>query len=130
MFGKRKQEEKRIGKIETIIGPDSEVKGTVFSKGSIRVDGIIEGGITQSDSVIVGETGIVSGDINAQTVVVAGRVQGNVNASVSIELMDDAELKGDIKTRQLSIHEGAFFEGNCTMVKKEPELMEEEASNS
>jgi len=126
MFGKKK-EEKKIGKIETIIGPDSEVKGTVFSKGSIRVDGIVDGGIVQADSVIIGETGIVNGDINAQTVVVAGRIEGNVNSAISIELLEDAELKGDIKTQQLSIHEGAFFQGNCTMVRKEvPEIKEKE----
>jgi len=124
MFGKRKEETKTIGKIETVIGPDSSVKGSVFSKGSIRIDGLVDGGVSQADAVIVGETGTVNGDINAQMLIVGGKVAGNVQVTASLDLLESGELKGDIKTPQLSIHDGAFFEGNCTMIKKEPAFQE------
>ena len=130
MFNKKNQETKSIGKIETIVGPDSEVKGTIFSKGSIRVDGIIDGGIIQADAVIVGETGVINGNVNAQMVVIGGKISGNVASSSAVEILENGELKGDIKSPQISIREGALFDGNCTMVRKEGAFEERLAQKS
>ena len=116
MFGAKKME-KKIGRIETVVGHESVITGTVSTKGSLKVDGVINGGIDQADSVIIGENGKVIGDVIAQTVIVSGETSGHIQAFVSIELMEDAKVKGDIKTAQISINEGAFFEGNVVMDK-------------
>ena len=116
MFGSGKTE-KKIGRIETVVGHESVITGTVSTKGSLKVDGIVNGGIDQADSVIVGDNGKIIGDIVAQTVIVSGEINGNVHSYISIELMEDAKVKGDIKTSQISINEGAFFEGNVVMEK-------------
>jgi cytoskeletal protein CcmA (bactofilin family) len=116
MFGSKKVE-KKIGRIETVVGHQSMIMGKVSTKGSLKVDGIINGGIEQADSVIVGENGRVIGDVTAQTVIVSGEISGNIHAFISIELMEDARVKGDIKTSQISINEGAYFEGNVSMEK-------------
>ena len=116
MFGSKKVE-KKIGRIETVVGHQSVITGKVSTKGSLKVDGIINGGIEQADSVIVGENGRVIGDVTAQTIIVSGEIAGNVHAFISIELMEDAKVKGDIKTAQISINEGAYFEGNVSMEK-------------
>ncbi len=116
MFGSKKFE-KKIGRIETVIGHESVITGTVSTKGSLKIDGLINGGIDQADAVIVGDTGKIKGDITAQTVIVSGEVEGNIHSYISIELMEEGKIKGDIKTSQISINEGAFFEGNVTMEK-------------
>lgn len=116
MFGSKKQE-KRIGKIETVIGHESVINGTVSTKSSLKVDGIINGGIEQADSVIIGETGKVKGDITAQSVLVSGEVEGNIHSFLSVDLLEDAKVIGDVKTAQISISEGAFFQGNVQMEK-------------
>ncbi len=116
MFGSSKVE-KKMGRIETVIGHESVVTGTVSTKGSLKVDGVINGGIDQADSVIVGDNGKIMGDITAQMVIVSGEIVGNVHSYISIELMEDAKVKGDIKTTQISINEGPFFEGNVVMEK-------------
>jgi len=123
MFGSKKVE-KKIGKIETVIGHESVVNGNVATKGSLKVDGIINGGIEQADSVIIGENGKVIGDINAQSVLISGEVSGNIHAYISVELMEDAKVAGDIKTSQISINEGAFFQGNVTMERSHLEEAE------
>jgi len=120
MFGSSKVE-KKIGRIETVVGLESVITGTIATKGSLKIDGVINGGIEQADSVIVGENGKIIGDVTAQTVIVSGEIAGNVHAYVSIELTEDAKVKGDIKTLQISINEGAFFEGNV-MMEKSPTL--------
>ena len=122
MFGKSNSQ-KGSSHMETVIGTDTVIQGTVSSKGSLRVDGKIEGGITEADSVVIGETGDVQGDVAARAVVVGGKVIGNITAS-SIEILTEASIHGDIKTAALAISEGANFEGNCTMTKEKQQVIE------
>lgn len=124
MFGSSKAE-KKIGRIETVVGHESVITGTIATKSSLKIDGVVNGGIEQADSVIVGENGKIIGDITAQTVIVSGEIVGNIHAYVSIELTEDAKVKGDIKTLQISINEGAFFEGNV-MMEKSPSFEDDE----
>ncbi|PIV19580.1 MAG: hypothetical protein COZ15_04690 [Elusimicrobia bacterium CG_4_10_14_3_um_filter_49_12_50_7] len=116
MFGSNKLE-KKIGRIETVIGHESVITGTIATKGSLKIDGLVNGGIEQADAVIIGDTGKIIGDVTAQTVIVSGEVEGNIHSYISLELMEDGKIKGDVKTSQISINEGAFFEGNVTMEK-------------
>ncbi|MCD6423505.1 MAG: polymer-forming cytoskeletal protein [Elusimicrobia bacterium] len=73
---------------------------------------------------MIGENGKVIGDINAQSVLISGEVSGNIHAYISVELMEDAKVAGDIKTSQISINEGAFFQGNVTMERSHLEEAE------
>ena len=115
--------------METVIGTDTIIQGTVASKGSIRVDGKIEGGITEADSVVIGGTGDIQGDVAARTVVIGGKVTGNISAS-NIEILSDAAIHGDIKTAALAISEGADFEGNCTMTKEKAQVIQMDVKGS
>jgi len=125
MFGK-KEEVGKVGKVDTLVGQDAEIKGTISSKGTVRIDGTLDGGVTNAEAVVVGEDGKVKGDINAQTVVVGGKITGNVIASASIEMLPHSEVKGDISAPQLYIAEGAIFEGNCAMSKRQEKVIEPE----
>lgn len=117
MFGKKET----ICKVETIISEGTEIKGDVSSEGTIRIDGLVDGHILKSSGVIIGQTGKLTGDVNAESIAIGGAVSGNVEASGNLELLSTAKVYGDIKTQTLSIHEGAIFEGKCTMnAVKEP----------
>jgi len=115
MFGKKET----IGKIETIIAAGTNVKGDVSSEGTIRIDGAVDGHILKAAGVIIGKTGKIAGDLNGESVIIGGEVSGNVVASNNLELLSTAQVFGDIKSQTLSIHEGAVFEGKCTMSRKE-----------
>ena len=120
MFGKNQPVKgpPTSSEIETMIGLDTVVHGTLASKGSIRVDGKLEGGVSEASSVIVGEHGEIQGDVTAGYAVIGGKIVGNIFASAAIEILHSAEIHGDIKTAALTIAEGATFEGNCTMTKE------------
>lgn len=119
MFGKQNQQSiEKFKKIETLISHNTEFKGIISSKGSLRIDGIFEGTIEHADGVIIGETGIIKGDINAQNVVTGGKINGNITAAETIEILPTGQMYGDINSATLSISEGAIFEGNCTMSKR------------
>ncbi len=119
MFGRKKEGFPKVTKVDTIISPDAQFKGIITTKGTIRIDGILDGGIDHAEGVIIGDSGEVKGDINAQNVVIGGKVEGNIASSSFIEVLPQAKIQGDLKTSKLSISEGAFFQGNCQMTKEQ-----------
>lgn len=106
---------KKETQITTIIGIGSECNGDFKSESSIRIDGIINGNVVVANMVIVGASGIINGDINAQTVVIGGEVYGNLNVPEKVELTSTARVIGDITTGGLVIDEKAIFQGRCDM---------------
>lgn len=104
-------------RIQTIIGPGTRFEGEIQSKGTLRIDGILDGQVTDAEEVIVGESGMVKGDVNAKSVIVAGNITGDINASDSIEMLPECRVSGDIRTAHLSVVEGVIFEGRCIMTK-------------
>lgn len=118
--------------INTIIGNNSKIEGLLFASDSTRVDGLLQGKILSESSVIVGESGVVRGDIHAVEILVAGTVYGNLTAEERIELTETGCVLGDLITKTLVIDEGASFKGNCMMEvmedKKAPENFSAEAN--
>ncbi|QJW46709.1 polymer-forming cytoskeletal protein [bacterium BFN5] len=116
MFGSKKIRSSAIGEIETIIGKDTQLKGSVKAQGTIRIDGEFEGDIDSEQDIIIGESGRVTAKINARNVLISGVLQGNVNAAGRLELMSSGKLYGDIKANALIIGEGAVFKGVSDMI--------------
>jgi cytoskeletal protein CcmA (bactofilin family) len=115
MFGKTSK------KLQTIIGEDSEFKGEVHVKETVRIDGFLEGDV-RADWVIVGENGKIVGNIDSRGTVVGGTVEGNIAADEIVELKHKSRVSGEIRTGKLVVSEGAVFEGYSRMEKgKVPE---------
>src|ERR1700689_4902672 len=102
MFGNKNGNEKVETHLETIVGAESSFQGTLRSKGSVRIDGKIEGGVA-AEGVILGDRGEVQGDISARTVVIGGKVTGNIHATESLELLTKCQVFGDLHAPQLLI---------------------------
>jgi cytoskeletal protein CcmA (bactofilin family) len=125
MFGKKQP------KLETIIGPDTTLYGELNTKGTVRIDGVLEGNLS-AEWVIVGEKGCINGDVTARGMVVGGKVIGNSRSSDVVEIKQKGEVVGEIYTTNLIIMEGAVFEGHSYMQRTreiecrtlEPELVE------
>lgn len=101
-------------KLEVIIGNDSAIKGDIVSKGTVRIDGGLEGNIA-ADCVIVGEKGLITGDSTVRHMIVGGRVVGAVRASESVEIQRTGDVHGDIFAARLAIADGGRFEGRSSM---------------
>lgn len=114
MFGSKKS----LGieqQVETIIGRETTIKGTVTANAGIRIDGRLEGDVVSFGDVVIGENGCITGQIKARNAVIAGAVQGNIEIQEKLELLPTAKLNGDIKVSVLMIAEGATFKGACEM---------------
>ena len=110
-------------KIETIVGPGTELEGNIRTTESLRIDGKIKGEI-QAETVMIGENGVVLGDITGTRVTIAGKVKGNVTASQVLELLPTGHVLGDIRSHKLVISDGATFEGNSQMTKSDGQVLE------
>lgn len=108
MFGKGSR------KLETIVGNDTRIAGKTSVKGTIRVDGIVEGDV-QADWVVVGETGKILGNTRTRGIVVGGSVEGDIEATDTVELREKATMVGEIHAPKLAISEGAVFDGRARM---------------
>lgn len=133
MLGKKRKEQKieeSKGKVETILGEGTKIKGNIFTRGSMRIEGEVEGKIEAEGDIFVGEKGIVDTEITARNVVVAGKINGNVLAKEKLEIMSSGRISGDIQTDTLKIEAGANFTGSSRPLKKEQEKSKKEAAAS
>lgn len=108
MFGKGSR------KLETIVGDGTRVAGQVSVKGTIRIDGVLEGDV-HADWVVVGETGKILGNTRSRGVVIGGSVEGNIEATETVELMGKSSMTGEIRAPMLAVSEGAVFDGRSRM---------------
>lgn len=116
MLGRKEKSEV----METVIGPQSEVEGKIISKASLRIDGRFKGDIEAKDTVMVGKTGYVEGNIKANKVIVIGEIVGNVICKGSIEILSTGKLKGDLKLGgKISVEEGGILLGTTEILEEE-----------
>jgi cytoskeletal protein CcmA (bactofilin family) len=99
----------------TIISNGVRIEGKVTSAGNIRVDGEIQGDVSSKSDIVVGESGQVNGQINAESITIGGKVSGTVRAKDKLTLEAKANLKGDLFTKILVVEAGAKFDGNSKM---------------
>lgn len=126
MFTKKKNEPVTSGMINTLIGNKSRIEGMLFASEATRLDGELQGKIISESTVIIGESGVVKGDIKAVEILVAGTVYGNLWAEQRIEITETGRVRGDLFTKTLVIGEGASFRGNCNMEMPDENLAIEE----
>jgi len=101
-------------KLESFIGANSNFKGDIDTKGTLRIDGSMEGKIN-ADWVILAEKASIKGDISAKGIVVGGKVEGNLYAKEIVEIKPKGKVSGDISTIKLTIFEGGVFDGRSFM---------------
>ncbi len=98
-----------------VLSSDVEIKGTVKFANDLVVDGKIEGEISSDGNLTVGENARIKAEVKTATIVVYGKVHGNLTATDRVELKASAEVVGDIKAKVLSIEPGAIFVGKSTV---------------
>ena len=109
--------EKPTDKIDTLIGPNTEVTGDIAFSGGLRVDGKLTGNISAQDSsnkslLTVSEQGEVSGNVKVPHVVINGLINGNVISSGKVLLQSKAKIVGDVSYSSIEMELGATVNGS------------------
>ncbi|NWF76452.1 MAG: polymer-forming cytoskeletal protein [Nitrospirae bacterium] len=120
---------KNTEKLESFVGTNSNFKGDIDTKGTLRIDGTMTGNIN-ADWVILGEKALLKGNITARGIIIGGKVEGNLKAKEIVELKSKGHIIGDISTIKLTIAEGGIFEGMSIMSKEDSKIVEFQAKNS
>jgi len=96
---------------KNILNSDVEIKGNVKFSGELIFDGKLDGEIHTDGVLNLGDGAVINGNISAQSVVVRGKVNGNINAKEKIDIKSRAELFGDLRATKLVIEEGVTYVG-------------------
>ncbi len=114
MLGKKKKP--RSGRIDTLVGQNTELKGDVSFSGGLHVDGCVKGNVVAadgSDSVLtLSDNGRVDGDVRVPYIILNGEVHGDVYASEKIELAERAKIEGNVYYNLLEMATGAAVNGS------------------
>lgn len=124
MFNSKLKPEKEINMTtgNTLIGNGTTITGEIVSKFDIRIDGTFKGNITGESKVILGQDGIVEGDINCSQADIFGSVKGNLIVKEILNLRGKANVTGDIYALKLQIEPTVTFNGKCIMDEVMPIL--------
>jgi cytoskeletal protein CcmA (bactofilin family) len=97
------------------LGRGSRIQGKLRFEGSVQIAGVVEGEIDATEGVVVERGAEVSARITASTVLVHGTVDADIHARGRLEVGATGVIRGKVTTAALVVHEGAVFEGSCTM---------------
>ena len=98
-----------------IIEKTTKVVGDITSKADFRIDGNVEGTITTTGKVVVGENGVVSGKITCSNSDIAGLIKGSLDVSGILSLKSSARVEGDVVAGKLAVESGANVDANISM---------------
>jgi len=103
--------------ITTILGASTSFSGTLQFETSLMIRGRFEGDIIAKGALYIDEGATVHvGRMRAMSIIVAGSVNGDLEAVDKVEFRSSAQVRGNVKTAKLRIADGVLFEGRCEMV--------------
>ena len=105
--------------IKAFLGPGSRFEGKLSFDEMVRLDGVFSGEIKSSDTLIVGESAEIDGNIQVGSLILSGHFKGNIKATTSVELRAPAQVEGSIDTPTIRIDEKVIFNGEIKMTAVE-----------
>lgn len=103
---------------DTLIGYGTKIEGKITCSTNLRVEGTVEGDIECTHNVSIGESSVCHSNIIAKNIIIAGKVFGDLNITEQLTIMPSGQLIGNFSSQSVVIHEGGFFNGSSTMVRK------------
>ena len=110
----------------SVISAECYFQGTLNIQGALRVDGKLDGTVDNASHIVVGEHGVVVGDLTAKSIVVSGSVQGDICAD-NLQIFAGAKIEGDIRAKVMSVEAGSVIKGQLDVKPAEEEQKDEEA---
>jgi len=107
--------------INTIIGPNTTLKGDIETGGFTRIDGNVMGDVNASGRVVIGERARIKSNVSGTAITIGGVVCGNVIAAESLLILSTALVLGDIITRRIQADDGCLVHGKVLVCPDEEE---------
>jgi len=99
-----------------VIGPKIRFKGELVGEEDLLIQGQVEGTIDlKGHNLTVGEKGVVQANVTAKTVIVEGRVEGDLYGEERVAIRSSSHVQGNIKADRVVLEDGAKFRGSIDM---------------
>jgi cytoskeletal protein CcmA (bactofilin family) len=105
------------GQVSAILDKGASFQGKLTFEGTVQIGGNFSGEIFTRDTLVINETATVQAEIEADTIIISGRVEGNLFAKRRVLMLPPAVFKGTVTSPSLRIDEGVVFEGASYMPK-------------
>lgn len=100
----------------SVVAQDTFWKGDLETEGSLHIYGRVEGTLNAKEDIWLAEGSEVQATLTANRVIVAGRVNGSVNAGSRFEALPQGKVEANVHAPSFVVHEGAVINGQLTMV--------------
>ena len=114
---------KNSEKLDSLIGAQTNLQGEVIGKGTLRIDGLLEGRVN-GECVVLSKKGVIKGEVKARRIIIGGRVEGSLWAQEIVEINATGKVQGDIFTNKISVAEGGEFNGKIEMKMNESKALD------
>lgn len=127
--GRRQNKKNEVLKLDstpitTVLGNDIVVKGDIDGNETIRIDGKVEGDISVTKGIIIGENGKIEGNLKSDYIIAYGSVNGSI-LSKELIIKSSGVIHGDITTDSIEIEMGGRYNGKLTMQTEQAKLLPE-----
>ena len=95
----------------TLISEGCKITGHITGTGDFMINGDIDGGCDLEGSVTLAAKGFWKGTLKAETIIISGTVEGNIEATGSVEISESARINGSVTGASIAVAEGAIIEG-------------------
>ena len=119
LWNRSRKSHVRASGLTAFLDEGSEIEGKYTFSGVALLNGKFKGEIVSTDTLIIGEKGVVNATIRVGAVIISGEVVGGLLATERVE-MKSARVFGDVEAPVVVIEEGVLFEGHCRMTKERP----------
>ena len=99
-----------------------EFDGKLNFSGVVRLNGRFHGDIDSEDTLIVGETAVIEGNVRVGIAIIGGKVYGDIITKHCTEILSSGYIEGSIASPNLITHEGAQFFGQMNVRRENPSL--------
>jgi len=111
---KQMQQHRESNQID-IIEKTTRITGNITSQADFRIDGKVEGTITTTGRIVIGEEGVVEGKITCENSDIAGTIKGNLDISGILSLKSSARIEGEVVAGKLAVESGANVDASISM---------------
>ncbi len=105
--------DQRAAPKESFLSPDLTIEGKIEGAGHVRIAGRFKGDVQVQGNVTIEQGSHVTGEVKADTVIIGGNLEGNVDAASRVELLSTGVLNGDLKAGSLTVAAGSRMRGRA-----------------
>ena len=98
---------------ESVIAAGLTIEGKIEGAGHVRIAGSFKGDVHVQGNLTIDAGAQLTGGVKADTVIVGGELQGNIDAASRVELLQTGVLNGDLKAGSLIVAAGSRMRGRA-----------------